>query len=180
MNLQSLSSSLSNYLFLAMIAGIPLYCFMRGVKVYEAFIEGAKDGFQIVIRIIPYLVAMLVAIGMFRASGGFELLTKWLSPLLTKIGMPSDILPLALVRPFSGGAAKGVLADIIHNHGGDSFVSHLAGTIMGSTETTFYVIAVYFGAVSIRRTRHAIPAGIIADITAILASLWICRLLLSH
>lgn len=178
MNIQSFSAALSNTIFLTMVAGIPAYCFMRGVKVYETFVEGAKEGFQLVIRIIPYLVAMLVAIGMFRASGGFEMIGKFFSPLLNKIGMPADILPLALVRPFSGGAAKGVLADIIHTNGGNAYVSHLAGTILGSTETTFYVIAVYFGAVSIRRTRHAVAAGLMADATALVASLWICRLLL--
>ncbi len=178
MNIQSISSTLSNVIFLLMVAGIPAYCFFRGVKVYETFIEGAKDGFQLVIRIIPYLVAMLVAIGMFRASGGFEMIGNFFSPLLTKIGMPSDILPLALIRPFSGGAAKGVLADIIHHNGGNSYISHLAGTIMGSTETTFYVVAVYFGAVGIRRTRHAIAAGLLADVTALVAALWICHVLL--
>jgi len=179
MNIQSFSTTLSNIIFLTMVAGIPAYCFIRGVKVYEVFIEGAKDGFQLVIRIIPYLVAMIVAIGMFRASGGFEIISHFFSPLLNRIGMPGDILPLALIRPFSGGAAKGVLADIIHTNGGNSYISHLAGTIMGSTETTFYVIAVYFGAVSIRRTRHAIAAGLLGDLTAVVASLWICHVLLT-
>jgi spore maturation protein B len=178
MNIQTLSDNISNFLFLGMIAGVPAYCFLRGVKVYEVFVEGAKDGFQVVIKIIPYLVAILVAIGMFRASGGFDVLARWLSPFLNFIGMPTDVLPLALVRPFSGGAAKGVLADIIHNNGGNSYVSHLAATIMGSTETTFYVIAIYFGAVAIRRTRHAIAAGLLADATAVAVSLWICRILI--
>lgn len=178
MNIQSISSTLSNVIFLVMVAGIPAYCFARGVKVYETFIDGAKEGFQLVIRIIPYLVAMLVAIGMFRASGGFEMISHFFSPLLNKIGMPNDILPLAFIRPFSGGAAKGMLADIIHHNGGNAYISHLAGTLMGSTETTFYVIAVYFGSVSIRRTRHAILAGLLADFTALVASLWICHVLL--
>lgn len=178
MNIQSFSATLSNIIFLAMVAGIPAYGFIRGVKVYETFVDGAKEGFQLVIRIIPYLVAMLVAIGMFRASGGFEIIGRLFSPLLNKIGMPTDILPLALIRPFSGGAAKGMLADIIHQNGGNAYISHLAGTIMGSTETTFYVIAVYFGAVSIRRTRHAIAAGLLGDATALVASLWICHVLL--
>ncbi len=178
MTIQSFSVTLSNSIFLAMVAGIPAYSFMRGVKVYETFIDGAKEGFQLVIRIIPSLVAMLVAIGMFRASGGFEMIGHFFSPILTKIGMPADVLPLALIRPFSGGAAKGVLGDIIHHYGGNAYISHLAGTMMGSTETTFYVIAVYFGAVSIRRTRHAIAAGLLADATAVVASLWICHVLL--
>ena len=178
MTLQAFSLTLSNSIFLLMVAGIPVYAFMRGVKVYETFIEGAKDGFQLVVRIIPYLVAMLVAIGMFRASGAFEMIGHFCSPYLSKIGMPDDVLPLALVRPFSGGAAKGVLADIIHNNGGNSYISHLAATIMGSTETTFYVIAIYFGAVSIRRARHAVAAGLLADFTGLIASLWICHILL--
>lgn len=178
MNLQTITSILSNSIFLLLVAGIPFYGMLRGVKVYESFVEGAKDGFQIVIKIIPFMVAMLVAIGMFRASGGFDLLARWLAPYLSAIGMPVDILPLALIRPFSGSAANGVLADIIHTHGGNAYISHLAGTIMGSTETTFYVIAVYFGAVNIRRTRHAIPAGIAADVVGIFASIFICRWLL--
>lgn len=178
MNIQALSAAISNYIFLAIIAGIPLYAFFRGVKVYEVFVEGAKDGFQVVLRIIPFLVGMLVAIGMFRASGGFDLIAHALSPFLAKIGMPSDILPLVLIRPFSGSGGNAVLADIIHHNGGNSYVSHLAATIMGSTETTFYVIAVYFGAVSIRRTRHAVAVGLIGDFTAVIAALWICNLLL--
>ena len=159
-----------------MIAGIPLYASLRKVKVYDSFVEGAKEGFQISIRLIPYLVAMLVAIGMFRASGAIDLIAHALSPILSKIGMPSDLLPLALVRPFSGSAANGVMADVIHTHGGNSIISKMAGTMMGSTETTFYVVAIYFGAVNIRRTRHAVPAGLIADLVGILASVWICNL----
>lgn len=180
MSLQTTSAAISNYIFLTIVAGIPAYAFLRGVKVYDVFVEGAKEGFQVVLRIIPFLVAMLVAIGMFRASGGFDLIAQALAPLLSKIGMPGDILPLVLVRPFSGSAANGMLADIIHQHGGNAYISHLAGTIMGSTETTFYVLAVYFGAVAIRRTRHAVAVGLIADATAVLIALWICRLLLVH
>lgn len=178
MNLPALSSIISNSLFLTVVVGIPLFGVLRKVKVYDAFVEGAKEGFPVVVKIIPFMVAMLVAIGMFRAAGGFELLGRVLAPLLSKIGMPTEILPLALIRPFSGSAANGVLADIIHHNGGNAYVSHLAGTIMGSTETTFYVIAVYFGAVAIRRTRHAVPAGLVADIVAVIAALWICHLLL--
>lgn len=178
MNTQLVTTIISNWIFLTIVVGIPLFGFFRKVKVYEAFVDGAKDGFQIVIKIIPYMVAMLVAIGMFRASGGFTLLGNVLAPVLTRIGMPTEVLPLALVRPFSGGAANGVLADIIHHNGGNAYVSHLAGTIMGSTETTFYVLAVYFGAVSIRRTRHAVPAGLVADIVGILAAIVVCRWLL--
>lgn len=173
-------SLISNGLFLSFVVGVPLYGVCRKVNVYESFIEGAKDGVQIAIKIIPYLVAMLVAIGMFRASGAIELLAHGLNPLLSKLGMPAEVLPLALVRPFSGSAANGIMADIIHTHGGNSFIANLAATIMGSTETTFYVIAVYFGAVNIQRTRHAIPAGLLADLAGILASLWICHYVFKH
>lgn len=175
-----LLSDLSNYVFLSFVAGIPLYAAYRKVKVYEVFIDGAKDGFQIAVKIIPYLVAMLVAIGMFRASGAIDLLAAVISPLLIQIGMPTEVLPLALIRPFSGSAANGLTAELIHTHGGDSFIANLAATIMGSTETTFYVIAVYFGAVNIQRTRHAIPVGLLADCAGVLASLWICQLVFKH
>lgn len=173
-------SNISNCLFLGFVAGIPLYAAGKKIKVYETFIEGAKDGFQIAVKIVPYLVAMLVAIGMFRASGALDMLGRCLAPLLNKIGMPAEVLPLALLRPFSGSAANGVMAELIHTHGGNSYIAHLAATIMGSTETTFYVIAVYFGAVGVQRTRHAIPAGLIADLAGILASLWICQIVFKH
>ncbi len=173
-----LTDSLSNGIFLAVIAGIPMIAAYKSVRVYEVFVDGAKEGFELAIKIVPYLVAMLVAIGMFRASGGFDIIFGWLGPTLEKIGVPPAVLPLALIRPFSGSASNGILADIIKNFGPDAFVSHLAATMIGSTETTFYVIAVYFGVARIRRTRHAIPAGLIADFVGIVASIMVCRLLL--
>lgn len=179
MNASAVIDNISNALLLGLVVGVPLYAAIRRVKVYEVFIDGAKDGFDIVIKIIPYLVAMLVAIGMLRASGAFDALDKLIGPFMESIGVPSAVVPLALIRPFSGSASNGILADIIHNFGGDAFVSHLASTMMGSTETTFYVIAVYFGAASIRRTRHAVPAGLIADAVGIIASIVVCRVLLS-
>ena len=157
----------------------PLYATLRGVKVYEEFVEGAKEGFQIALRIIPYLVAILVAIGMFNAAGGIDLLTKWLSPALNMIHFPTELLPLALMRPLSGSGSLGLFSDVVSTHGPDSILSRMAGTLYGSTETTFYVLAVYFGAVGIRRTRHAIPAGLTADIVGIIASVVICRLVFS-
>ena len=165
----------SNWIMLSFMVGIPLYGAYKRVDVFDAFIVGAKQGFETIINIIPYLVGMLVAIGMLRASGFFELLSTTLAPVLNAIGMPTELLPLALVRPFSGSAATGVMADLIHQHGGDSFIAKTAATLMGSTETTFYVIAVYFGVVNIRRTRHAIPAGILADLAGIIASVFVCR-----
>jgi len=160
-----------------MLTFFPLYAWLRGVKVYEEFVEGAKEGFAVATRIIPFLVAILVAVGMFRKAGGIDLLSKVLGPVLNLIGFPVDLLPLVLVRPLSGGATTGIFTDIVRTFGPDSMNSLMAGTIFGSTETTFYVIAVYFGSVSIRRTRHAVPAGLMADLTGVIASIIICRLM---
>ena len=171
------ANQLSNYVLLAFVVGIPLYGVIKKIDVFDAFIVGAKQGFDTTISIMPYLIAMMVAIGMLRASGFFELLSLWLAPLLAVIGMPPELLPLALIRPFSGSASTGVMAELIHAHGGNSFIAKTAATLMGSTETTFYVIAVYFGAVGIRRTRHAIPAGLLADLAGIIATVLICRYL---
>lgn len=173
------TTQISNWIMLMFMVGIPLYGAIKKIDVFDAFIGGAKQGFETVVGIIPYLIAMLVAIGMLRASGFFELVFAFLAPLLTKIGMPAELLPLAMIRPFSGSAATSVMAELIHTHGGNSFISKTAATMMGSTETTFYVIAIYFGAVNIRRTRHAIPAGLIADLAGIIASIFICRYLFS-
>lgn len=178
MSVQAIATATSNYLFLGMVVGIPFFAQLRKVPVYDSFIKGAKGGIDITVRIIPFLVGMLVAIGMFRASGAVDLIAQWLSPFFSAIGLPTDTLPLILIRPFSGSAANGVLADIVKTHGGDAFVSHLAATMMGSTETTFYVIAVYFGAANIKRTRHAIPAGLLADLAGIVAALIVCHALL--
>lgn len=171
---------MSTILFLLFVAGIPLYGAYKRINVFNAFIDGAKQGFETSIAIVPHLVAMLVAIGMLRASGFFDSMGHVLGPVLQKIGMPVDVLPLALMRPFSGSAANGILVDIIRQHGGNSYVSYLAATIMGSTETTFYVIAVYFGVVNIRFTRHAIPAGLIADTVGVIASVAVCSYLFGY
>ncbi len=166
---------LSNWMFLLFIAGIPLYAAYKKINVFDAFIVGAKQGFDVSVSIIPYLVAMMVAIGMLRASGFFNLLYQLLAPALSLIGMPPEVLPLALIRPFSGSASSGVMAELIHQYGGDSMIAKISATMMGSTETTFYVIAVYFGSVGIRRTRYAIPAGLLADLAGIIASVMVCR-----
>jgi spore maturation protein SpmA len=157
-------------------AFFPLYAALRRVPVYEEFVEGAKEGLQVAIRITPYLVAMLVAIYMFRGAGGIELMTWLLKPILQGVGFPPELLPMALVRPLSGSATVAVLRDVVREFGGDHLISRMAGTILGSTETTFYVVAVYFGAVSVQRTRHAIPAGLIADAVGVVASVIICRM----
>jgi len=148
---------------------------LKKVKVYEVFVEGAKEGFNVSIRIIPYLVAMLAAIGIFRASGAMELLTTLLAPITSLIGMPPETLPMALMRPLSGSGSLGIMTELMKVHGPDSFIGVLASTMYGSSETTFYVLAVYFGSVGIKNTRHAVPAGIIADVTGMLAAVWIVR-----
>lgn len=155
-----------------------LYAALCGLKVYDEFVEGAKEGFGVILKIIPFLVTMLVAIGMFKGAGGIDLLARLLSPVLTPLSFPTDLLPIALMRPLSGGATLALFADVVHRLGPDNIVSLMAATIYGSTETTFYVAAVYFGSVGIRQTRHAIPAGLLADLTGVVASVIICRAVL--
>lgn len=159
-----------------LIGFFPLYAALRGIAVYDEFIEGAKEGLQVAFRIFPYLVAILVAVGIFRAAGGIDLLSRVLAPVLDLIGLPAQLLPLVLVRPMSGSAATGLFAEIVHSCGPNSYAAQLAGTILGGTETTLYVLAVYFGSVAIRRGRHALAAGLLADAAGVAASLVICRL----
>lgn len=159
-----------------LLAIFPLYAALKGLKVYEEFVEGAKEGFTVAIGIIPYLVAMLLAISIFRGAGGIELLTRALGPTLSAIHFPPDLLPMALMRPLSGSGSLAIFSDIVNQFGPDSLITRMAGTLYGSTETTFYVIAVYFGAVGVQRTRHAIPAGLIADLAGIIASVAVCYL----
>ena len=157
-----------------MIAGA-----IKKVKIYDSFVEGAKSGFEVAIRIIPYLVAMLVAIGMFRASGAMDYFASLISPLTNLIGMPAEALSVAIMRPLSGSGSLGLVSEIMQTHGPDSFIGQLVSTMYGSTETTFYVLAVYFGAVGIKKTRHAVAAGVLADIAGLLAALYICKLVFS-
>jgi spore maturation protein B len=150
------------------IVGITAYGLVKRVKIYEEFVVGAKDGFDIAVRIIPYLVAILFAIGMFRASGAMDWMILGLKPVLGFFGFPAEVLPMAIIRPLTGSGSVGVLADMIATYGEDSIFVKMAGTMFGSTETTFYVIAVYFGAVGVRKTKYAVQAGIAADITGAL------------
>jgi spore maturation protein SpmB len=159
-----------------LLSFFPLYAALRRVPVYEEFVEGAKEGFQVALRIIPFLVAILVAVGMFRGAGGIDMLSRALDPLLKVVGFPAELLPMALMRPLSGSGSLGIFSELVATHGPDSIIARMAGTIMGSTETTFYVLAVYFGSVAIRRTRHAVPAGLLADIAGIAASIIVCRI----
>ena len=168
---------ISLYTLPVIVVAIPLYAIFKRVPVYETFISGAKDGFKVGVTIIPYLVAILVAIGMFRASGAIDMLTAALSPILDKIGMPGELLPLAIVRPLSGSGALGIMSEIAAEHGGNDFITKMAAVMVGCSETTFYVLTVYFGSVGISKFRHALWAGIIADIAGLIAAVMISNLL---
>ena len=150
---------------------------LRGVRIYEAFVEGAKEGFRVAVRIIPYLVAILVAVGMLRASGALEATVDAIGAYTARFGLPPEALPMALLRSLSGSGAYGVMASIINDPaiGPDSYTGYLVSTLQGSSETTFYVLAVYFGAVQVRRVRHALAAALIADVVAVVAAVAICR-----
>ena len=153
----------------------PLYAILRHVKVYEEFVDGAKEGFDVAIRIIPYLVAIIVAIGMFRAAGGIDMISRAIGPVMLAMKFPPELLPMVLMRPLSGSGTLGMFAELVKQYGPDSLISRTGGTIYGSTETTFYVLAVYFGSVGIKRTRYALLAGLTADVVATFASVYICR-----
>lgn len=168
-------TKMTDWLIPIIMGGLLLFGFLRGVKVYESVTEGAKEGFNVAVRIIPYMVAIFVAIGIFRESGALTILTKLTSPLLSLIGMPAEVLPMALLRPLSGTGAFGLMSEIV-SKAPDSFSSFLASVIQGSTETTFYVLAVYFGAAGIKKTRHALPTALCADAAGILGSLLVCHI----
>lgn len=158
-------------IFLILVLG-----WTKKVKVYETFIEGAKEGFNTAVKIIPYLVAILVAIGMFRASGAMDFFVALLSPLTNLIGMPAETVPVVIMRPLSGSGALGIVTELMKQHGPDSFIGRLASTMWGSSETTFYVVAVYFGSVGIKRVRHSIAAGLIGDLVGLIMAVFICRI----
>ena len=165
---------ISLWAFPVLLVGIPLVGMIRKIKVYDVFIEGAKEGFQVAVRIIPFLVGILVAIGMFRASGAMDLLTNALRPAMNAIGFPAELFPLAVLRPLSGSGSLALTTDIVKRYGPDSLFGRTAATMYGSSETLFYVLAVYFGAVGVKRTRHAIPSALIGDAVAALVAVAIC------
>jgi spore maturation protein B len=153
-----------------LLVAIPLAGIIRKVKVYDVFIDGAKEGFEVAVRIIPFLVGILVAIGMFRGSGAMDLLMAGVRPLVAPIGFPPELVPLAILRSLTGSGSLAFTTDLIKTHGPDSLIARTAATMYGSSETMFYVLAVYFGAVAVRRTRHAVPAALIADLVAAIAA----------
>ena len=167
---------ISQWVIPAIILYIIMYAYLKKVKVYESFIEGAKEGFGIAIMIIPYLVGILMAIEIFKASGAMEVFKAVFTPITKVIGMPVDVLPLAIIRPLSGSGARGFMLSVFNSQGVDSFAGMMASVMQGSTETTFYVLAVYYGAIGIKKTRHTLPACLLADVAGILASVFICQL----
>jgi spore maturation protein B len=157
-----------------LLVAIPLVGIIRGVKVYDEFIVGAREGFDVAVKIIPFLVGILVAIGMFRGSGAMDLLMAALRPIVVRTGFPAELVPLAILRSLTGSGSLAFTTDLIKTHGPDSLIGRMAATLYGSSETTFYVLAVYFGAVGIRRTRHAVPAALVGDVVAAIAAVAVC------
>lgn len=170
---------ISPWIIPVMIVGMVTYGYVKKIAIYEVFIEGAKEGFQIAIRIIPYLVAILVSIAMFRSSGAMNLLLAPIGAITTPLGLPVEGLTMGMMRSLSGSGAFGLLASFLENPevGPDSYTGYLVSTMYGSTETTFYVLAVYFGAIQVNRIRHALAAGLIADAAAVVAAIVICTIL---
>ena len=148
---------------------------LKKVPIYEEFVNGAKDGFEVSVKIIPYLIALIVAISMFRASGALEWLVNLFLPVLDVLKIPADIVPIMFTRSLSGSATLGLFSEIANNFGGESFVTKLAAVMVGSSETTFYVLSVYFGSVGIKKLRYAVLAGIIADVIGIVLAIWVAR-----
>lgn len=172
-------STLSVWMIPALIVFIPLFAAFKKVPVYETFVEGAKDGFGTAISIIPHIVGMMVAISMFRASGAMDIMLSFFKPLLAPLGVPAEVLPLGLLRPLTGAGSLAYTTDLIKSFGPDSMIGRIASTIQGSTDTTLYVITVYFGAVGIRKSRYALKVGLFSDLVGFAASIAVCLLIFS-
>lgn len=168
---------LSVWMIPLLIGIVILVATLRKVPTYEVFVSGAKEGFGMATSIIPYLVGMLVAIYVFRASGAMEALVSSLAPILAWVGMPAEVVPLAILRPISGTGALGLMTDLTAVHGPDSYIGRLAATLQGSTDTTFYILTVYFGAVGIKKMGDALKVGLLADLVGIIAAVVIVGLL---
>jgi len=168
---------LSNGAIPVMIFIILSYGLLKGIKVYDCFIEGAKDGVETTIKILPPLVGLLVAIGVFRASGALDMITFALKPVTNALQIPSEVMPLALMRTISGSGALAIVTDLLKNYGPDSFIGRVTSTMMGSTETTFYTLTVYYGSIGIKNIRYTVIAALLGDIAGIIVSTWVCRLI---
>ncbi len=171
----SVVTAISAWSIPAIIAFIPLYAAFRKVPVYESFVEGAKDGFGTAVQIIPHLVGMMVSISIFRASGAMDFLVDVVRPLLDHIGVPGEVLPLAVLRPITGAGSLAFTADLIKQFGPDSMIGRIASTVQGSTDTTLYVLTVYFGAVGVRKASYALKVGLLSDLVGFAAAVIVCR-----
>jgi len=166
----------SLYILPLFILGVIIYALIKKVNVYESFIEGAKKGAGLALRIFPYIVAMMFAVGIFSSSGGLELFQKLMDPVLVFFSIPAGVIPLFIMRPFSGSASFGILAGIFKAYGPDSYTSRVASTMMGSSETLFYTVSLYFGSVGIKKTRYTIPVVLIADVIGLITASIVCSL----
>jgi spore maturation protein B len=169
-------SAIGTYAFPILLFGVPIYAAIRGVKVYETFVRGAEDGFKIAAGTLPYLVAIFAAISCFRGSGALDILSRGLSAVLKPLGIPADVVPLLLIRPISGSGALALTGDILRQYGPDTSTSLLASILQGATDTTFYVVTLYFGSVGMRKTRHAVLSCLIGDACGFIAAFLIWRL----
>ncbi|MBT2638824.1 MULTISPECIES: spore maturation protein [unclassified Bacillus (in: firmicutes)] len=172
-------SAISLWFIPVLIAFILIYGTYKKVPTYESFVEGGKEGIKMAVSIMPFLVGMMVAIAVFRASGALDVMVNWIRPGLEMAGIPAEIVPLALIRPISGTAALGITSDLIGVHGPDSFIGTLAATLQGSTDTTFYVLTVYFGAVGIKKMGDALKVGLLADAVAIITAIIVVTFMFS-
>ena len=175
LNFTRVTKAVSDWLIPMIVVAILIFGYLKNVKIYETLCSGAKEGFNTAIKIIPYMVAIFAAVGMFKASGAMDIMIRALNPVTSLVGMPAEALPMALMRPLSGSGAFGIMSQIVGSEP-DSFLSFLVSVMQGSTETTFYVLALYFGAVSIKNSRHALPAALCADFAGIMAAVFFCRL----
>jgi spore maturation protein B len=165
----------SQWVIPLVIVTVIIFSFYRRLNVFDIFVEGAREGFRMAVRLIPFLVGMLVAIGLFRDSGAMDLLIGFVEPLLSRFKIPPEIMPLAIMRPISGSSALAITTEILQNYGPDSLPGRIASTMHGSTDTTLFILTVYFGAVGIHKSRHALPVGLLADLCGFLAAIVICR-----
>ncbi len=168
--------AVSRWAIPVIFAGVLVYGLCRKIDVYNVFLEGAKDGLNIAVQIVPYVVSIFAALGIFRNSGAMALLARLLAPVLRPLGVPADVLPLMLIRPLSGSGAMAITVELLRHHGPDSYIGRLASTLQGSTDTTFYVLSVYFGAVGIRKIRHALAVGLFADLAGFVLAVVLVRL----
>lgn len=175
LNFTRVTKAVSDWLIPMIVGAILVFGYLKNVKIYETLVKGAKEGFDTAVRIIPFMVAIFAAVGMFKASGAMDIMIRALNPVTNLVGMPAEALPMALMRPLSGSGAFGIMSQIVGNEP-DSFLSFLVSVMQGSTETTFYVLALYFGAVSIKNSRHALPAALCADFAGIMAAVFFCHL----